>query len=51
MTLQTLFQFFAVSRLQSYDNISKVVSVTYGKDAKEEKRETATNQWFMDNRP
>jgi hypothetical protein len=33
-----------ISRLQSYDNISKVVSVAYGKDTNGIKLETATNQ-------
>ena len=33
-----------ISLLQSYDNISKVVSVAYGKDTNGIKLETATNQ-------
>ena len=33
-----------ISRLQNYDNISKVVSVVYGKDTNGIKLETATNQ-------
>ena len=36
--------FLMISRLQSYDNISKVVSVAYGKDTNGIKLEAAANQ-------
>jgi hypothetical protein len=36
-----------ISRLQSYDIISKVVSVSYGKDANKKNMETAKNQQIM----
>ena len=39
-----------ISRLQSYDIIPKVVSVSYGKHASIMKKETITNQWIMKSR-
>ena len=38
---------FNVSRLQSYDNISKVVSVAYGKNRSKMKMEIVNNQQIM----
>ena len=42
--------FLMISRLQSYDIISKVVSVAYGKDTNGIKLETATNQRITERR-
>ena len=39
--------YMIVSRLQSYDIISKVVSVAYGKCASKMEKEIAANQWIM----
>ena len=42
--------FFVASRVQSYDIISKTVSVAYGKHVSKMKRQTTTNQLIMDKR-
>ena len=49
MTWQTLLLVIIVSRLQSYDIISYVVSVAYGKSINKAKKEILKNQLFTRN--